>query len=305
MSNLRIESLSQVDIIENPDFQALIRLYEEFKPWLEAYDGGNIPHHSAQEYAIMLFKHGYQARGEGNYGIAAMTIWRPGVQADQGGKITIRPAIPEKDIAEIAVYKPELAGKYVEMDVIGHNQLFRQIEPNGHAERQSMETAVDIWLHIPDEQIHEYMQQLEKQELLIFREAPDEKPGVGIVTTLEPCPGCSEMAITTGVDWVLSLNEDKSHGALHPERIADRLGPGWLKLAQQSGINILFAQETDQNDQLTYLPPNLALIVTKLFFETRGELDQKIGSGGTLMLIPGVKKEISSTPTPWSPAAWW
>ncbi|OGD61689.1 hypothetical protein A3I57_02660 [Candidatus Beckwithbacteria bacterium RIFCSPLOWO2_02_FULL_47_23] len=288
--NRRIPEARQVDFISSPDWPKVQELYQEYEPWKQALTNGEILAHTAIEYSIILFSHGFQARGEGNYGIAAMTIWRPGVRVDADGKITLRPADEKLRLPEIAVFKPELANKFVEMMVIGHNSLFRQKKSNGHAERQSAEKTANIWLHIPDENVDSYMAELETKDELTFREAPDITPGVGLVTTLEPCPGCSEMIITAGYDWVLSLNEDKSHGALHPDRIGG-LGSGWLELAEKSGINILFSQEDDTANQMTYLPKNLATLVARLFFETRTELDTKIGEGGVFKQIPGVKQK--------------
>ena len=155
--NRRIPEARQVDFISSPDWPKVQELYQEYEPWKQALTNGEILAHTAIEYSIILFSHGFQARGEGNYGIAAMTIWRPGVRVDADGKITLRPADEKLRLPEIAVFKPELANKFVEMMVIGHNSLFRQKKatamPNVNQQKKQltfgfiflMRTLIHIW----------------------------------------------------------------------------------------------------------------------------------------------------------------
>lgn len=290
--NKRIPPTNFIDIQTSKDWPILKSLNDKFSSWKENYEHGKFALHSAIEYAILLFEHGFNARAEGNYGIASMIIWRPGEQVNADGKIVLRPACDISGLPEFAIYKPELAGKFIEMVVFGHNSLFRQKKSNGHAERQSINKAFNIWLHVSDEDLPEYLEELGKRKELIFREAPDEKPSVGLVTSLEPCIGCTEVILTTGVDWVLSLNDDKLAGALHPSRLK-KLTKVWSTfLPERTKIKTLFAQSKNPDDQLTYLPKELAQLVANLFFGTRQELDEQLGAGGTMMLIKGVKKEI-------------
>jgi tRNA(Arg) A34 adenosine deaminase TadA len=234
----------------------------------------------------MLFDHGLQARGEGNYGIAAMAIWRPGTVADENGKIVIRPADEKKDWLEIAVTKPEMANQPVEIIVFGHNQLISRYNPNGHAERVATKKLSHLMARLDDDQVGGYLNTLEKESQIMFRPATTTEASIGMATTLEPCIGCTEEIMTTGYDWVLSLNEDPWAGGMHDDR-RQKLATIWSEtLPKANNLQIIFAQAENDQDLLTYLPAELAEINNQLFEQTRVALDEVLGSGGIFGQIP-------------------